>query len=1622
MEAYKSQRLGDRPSASGSLVDGLEEINLTPRYLEPLQHAQESHKQPTTTELGGISPATDCSSKPTSPSYSVAASSCRRGPIFNTDDIEEQDHPDKDENDDQYEDDDYRRWSLNPEKPRKISEKKRQDHAKFQSWVESNQTQVLEAASKTSKGPTRESVAYLVRENENRRIIQTPREYQIELFERAKQKNIIAVLDTGAGKTLIAALLLRHMLEKEVEDRALGKPKRIAFFLVDKVSLVFQQHAVLECNLEHNVARYCGDMVEEMWSREFWTEQFEKNMVIVCTAAILQKCLVHSYIRMDQINLLIFDEAHHTKKNHPYARIIKDFYIKEPEKEKRPKILGMTASPVDAHTDMKVATAQLECLLHSEIATVSEESLSMNPNMRKITEREIHYTALMRSFESDLVQKIRALVRSNQHFDKELQWTDNAIVELGPWVADRFWQLFLTDNTIARLENRTDITYSGCDGNGNRTAAVQKLRDVINGHGFRPATLSLDDVSSKVLQLWDELKRRYSEPTDYRCIVFVEMRLTAVLLADLFKQDGMKLPHLKPAALVGSQSTAGLASMSFKEQLLNITKFRRGEVNCIFSTQVAEEGIDIPACNMVMRFDLYKSVIQYIQSKGRARQQDSEYLSFIEMGNGRHSRAVAQATYDENILRRFCSALPEDKKIMGIDINASVMQGDLHYQTYTIKETGAKLTWMSSLEVLANFASSLRQSSNEVLAPEYVVTNQGQYFIAEVQLPTKSPILSKTGMPHKKKQAARCSAAFEMCKELIKKKFIDLNLRPVFTKKLPAMRNARLAISANKRAEYKMRNKPEIWSRVGPFDQLYVTILALGSPDALGKEKESKPLLLLSREKLPDLPPVPLFFGNNQQSDAMIESLPKPIKVSQEDSELLRTFTLRVFKDIFSKEYEAKVSDMPYFLAPTTHDHFTDLQNADGAKLVDWNHLRMTNDKEYLDWDDGTSDEFFKYKLVIDPYAGSRKFRLRGVRRDLKPMDPVPEGVPDPGHKPWRDSAVEKNIKEYSVSLWMKSRQKRTWRDTQPVVEAEVISLRRNLLDDFVEVTNEESTVCYLILEPLRVSTLPFETVAMAFTFPAIIHRMDQVMIALDLCRLLKLDIRPDLALEAVTKDSDNSDEHDAEKINFQGGMGNNYERLEFIGDTCLKMATTIALFTNKPDHSEFEHHVERMLLISNRNLLNKAIDRNLQEYVRSKSFSRRSWYPQGLRLIRGKQGTYNANHALADKSIADVCEALIGAAYLTYSGSNNFDMAIRAVSAMVNDKSHRMTSWADYYAGYNPPPWQLADATKMQQDVARQVKEKMGYEFKSPALLRSAFRHPSYPQAFEPLLPNYQRLEFLGDALLDMVCVDFLYYKFPNADPEWLTRHKSTMVSNRFLACLCVKLGLHRHILTAQASLLNQTQDFVALLKISEQNAREEAQQQEPKEATEGKMSDGSAQSQQVKAAENASVTYWQHIEDPPKYLSDVVEAYIGAVFVDSGYDYGQVRAFFEAHVRPFFTDMSLYSDYALNHPVTNVSHMLRNYFGCDGWRLMTSEVVPPVEAGAGVITDTQVLCGIMIHGQVCFHATAASGRYAKVAVAKMAIAKFSDMDRQAFKKEFACDCQGVEGECDTADHGMAA
>ncbi len=503
---------------------------------------------------------------------------------------------------------------------------------------------------------------------------------------------------------------------------------------------------------------------------------------------------------------------------------------------------------------------------------------------------------------------------------------------------------------------------------------------------------------------------------------------------------------------------------------MTILKFRRGELNCIFATSVAEEGLDIPGCNVIIRFDLYDTLIQYIQSRGRARQAGSDYIHMVEEGNDNHQQAVTQNKEAEKALRKFCEAMPEDRKLTGNNYNMEYfLRKDKGQKHHVVEETGAKLNFRRSLVCLETFVAHLPQPPETSLHPTYAVNSVDGGYQCEVIMPGVSPIRGAIGDVHPSKAMAKCSAAFEICLALLKANYLDSHLRPTFTRQLPAMRNARLAISSRKREEYNMRIKPEIWSDLGEPVTLFVTALTLANPNAVGRA--SSPILLLTRQPIPAIASFPLFFGKNRSSHARCVPMPGTVGVSSARLQSLVSFTLVVFRDIFSKEYDASGADLPYFLAPTCEDHAFDFTSTMDADLVfNWDLLDFVRENDTIKYDFNSPDKFFLDKFVCDPFDGSRKFFLRGRRHDLKPLDPVPEGVVPPKHRAWKTTCEKHDIFNYSNSLWSKSRGFIKFQEVQPVTEAEMLSIRRNLLDDNIEDEDMEPKKCFLILEPLRIS------------------------------------------------------------------------------------------------------------------------------------------------------------------------------------------------------------------------------------------------------------------------------------------------------------------------------------------------------------------------------------------------------------------------------------------------------------------------------------------------------------------------------------------------------------------------
>ena len=88
-------------------------------------------------------------------------------------------------------------------------------------------------------------------------------------------------------------------------------------------------------------------------------------------------------------------------------------------------------------------------------------------------------------------------------------------------------------------------------------------------------------------------------------------------------------------------------------------------------------------------------------------------------------------------------------------------------------------------------------------------------------------------------------------------------------------------------------------------------------------------------------------------------------------------------------------------------------------------------------------------------------------------------------------------------------------------------------------------------------------------------------------------------------------------------------------------------------------------------------------------------------------------------------------------------------------------------------------------------------YRFKDRNLLYTAFKHSSYlPITKEKAYQSNERLEFLGDAVLDIVVTEFLYLNLPKTQEGELSKMKSVLVSRNVLAKVVSNLNLGQHLL----------------------------------------------------------------------------------------------------------------------------------------------------------------------------------------------------------------------------------
>ena len=96
---------------------------------------------------------------------------------------------------------------------------------------------------------------------------------------------------------------------------------------------------------------------------------------------------------------------------------------------------------------------------------------------------------------------------------------------------------------------------------------------------------------------------------------------------------------------------------------------------------------------------------------------------------------------------------------------------------------------------------------------------------------------------------------------------------------------------------------------------------------------------------------------------------------------------------------------------------------------------------------------------------------------------------------------------------------------------------------------------------------------------------------------------------------------------------------------------------------------------------------------------------------------------------------------------------------------------------------------------IAKQLQKSLGYQFKDEKLITEALTHRSYSRNF-----NNERLEYLGDAVLDLIVGEYLYKLFPEAEEGMLSKLRAALVNEESFDKLAKRINLGKYLLLSLA------------------------------------------------------------------------------------------------------------------------------------------------------------------------------------------------------------------------------
>ena len=232
-------------------------------------------------------------------------------------------------------------------------------------------------------------------------IINGAKEYQLEMLNIAKTKNIIVFLETGLGKTYISILLLKHIYNEPIEANITNRIEYVkqttkkTLFLFETVSLLLQQSKVIKQNTNLKVFKMFGDSKSTYTSNKTkFQKALNKYDIICATPECIYRYFSFGYITITDIALIVMDECHHCIGDDYYNKLLKHFVYVNGYNTSSTRVLGLTASPIFNDNGKIVDSIQKLC--NNMGCYLVCPSNIINNNIDNVFNKEIEFFELNR--------------------------------------------------------------------------------------------------------------------------------------------------------------------------------------------------------------------------------------------------------------------------------------------------------------------------------------------------------------------------------------------------------------------------------------------------------------------------------------------------------------------------------------------------------------------------------------------------------------------------------------------------------------------------------------------------------------------------------------------------------------------------------------------------------------------------------------------------------------------------------------------------------------------------------------------------------------------------------------------------------------------------------------------------------------------------------------------------------------------------------------------------------------------------------------------------------------------------------------------------------------------------